>query len=35
MLDQFGPFNKKDNVEFEFVRWLSPTSVEIKYYGSA
>ena len=34
MLELFGPFNKKDNPEFEFVRWLSPTSSEFKYYGS-
>jgi len=34
LFESFGTFNGKDNHEFEFVRWLSTTSAEFKYYGT-
>ncbi len=33
MFNAFGPFAAKDENEFDFVKWLGPTSLEFKYYG--
>jgi len=31
----FGPFNRKEGREFEFIKWLSPSSLEFKHFGNS